>query len=119
MDKLITVVGFILAISIASERLVEIIKGIVPYLRDQKPDTSQEGIRRSLLQILAVFSGVFTALLAKDALPPEINNLSIFILGLLASGGSGFWNAILTYISGVKDLNKVETERIQKNLPQA
>lgn len=118
MDKLITVVGFILAISIASERLVEIIKGVVPYLRDQQTEPQKEGIRRSLLQVLAVFSGVGTSLLAKDALPPEISNLSTFVLGLLASGGSGFWNAILTYVTGVKNLNKVETERIANNLPK-
>jgi hypothetical protein len=117
MDKLIIVVGFIIVLSIASERLVEIIKGFIPRL-NQEIDTStpkgvrQEGIRRSLIQILAVLSGIVTAFLAQDYLPAEIakptNSFSIFGLGLLASGGSGFWNSILTYLTQVKDIQKFD-----------
>ncbi|KAI9134863.1 hypothetical protein [Acaryochloris sp. CCMEE 5410] len=110
IDRIVEVIGFILALSIASERLVEIIKGILPWLNEEKSTPKKEGIRRSLLQILAVFSGVLTAFLSKDTLPVDIDNLSFVVLGLLASGGSGFWNAILTYLLEVKNLKKAEAK---------
>ena len=34
-------------------------------------------------------------------------------LGLLASGGSGFWNSILTYVTKAKDLKAAEAETKQ------
>lgn len=112
--KLAAIVGVILALSIASERLVEIIKGFVPWLDRKASDPRVEGRRRSGLQILAVCSGVLTAFLARDYIPLEIakptQTWSILGLGLLASGGSGFWNAILTYVTRLKDIKKAEAE---------
>jgi len=32
------------------------------------------------------------------------------VLGLLASGGSGFWNSVLTFVNKVKDVKKLEAE---------
>jgi hypothetical protein len=108
--KLTAIVGVILALSIASERLVEIIKGFIPDLNKQDADPKAEGRRRSYLQILAVFSGVLTAFLARDYIPPEIakptESWSILGLGLLASGGSGLWNSVLTYVTKAKDIKR-------------
>ena len=110
--NLTAIVSVILALSIASERLVEIIKGFIPSLDKQDSDPKAEGRRRSYLQILAVLSGVLTAFLAKDYIPPEIakptESWAILGLGLLASGGSGFWNSVLTYVTKTKDLKKLE-----------
>ena len=108
---LTAIIGIILVLSIASERLVEMIKGLSPYLSKQKSDPKAEGRRRSALQCLAMLAGVFTALLAKDYITnglgqPSGHWWSIFGLGLLASGGSGFWNSVLTYVSNAKDLQK-------------
>ena len=112
MDDLTALISIIISLSIASERLVEIIKGFIPSL-DRKADTDKnEGIRRSLIQILAVCSGILTAFMAKDFLPLEIassaSNWNIIGLGLLTSGGSGFWNSILTYVTKVKDIKSAE-----------
>jgi O-antigen/teichoic acid export membrane protein len=102
----------ILALSIASERLVEIIKGFFPALEKASADENAEARRRSYLQILAVLSGIATALLAQDYIPVELDVTpkwwSIVGLGLLASGGSGFWNSVLTYMANVKDIKTVE-----------
>ena len=112
--RLTAIVAIILALSIASERLVEIIKGFIPFLDRPNPDPKAEGRRRSYLQILAVVAGVLTAFLARDYIPPEIakptESWAIIGLGLLASGGSGFWNSILTYLTKVKDIKKLEAE---------
>ena len=119
MEKLTAIVALILALSVASERLVEIIKGFIPFLDKQISDNQKlEAIRRSCLQILAVISGIVTALLAKDYIPNEIagatQGWSIIGLGLLASGGSGFWNSILSYVTKVKDIKKIDFEQKRK-----
>ena len=111
--KLESIVGVLLALSIASERLTEIIKGFVSWL--DKPitdDPKHEGIRRSCVQILAVVCGLITAFLARNYIPAEVAEpadvWSILGLGLLASGGSGLWNSILTYVTKLKDVKKAE-----------
>ena len=117
---LIAIVSLILALSVASERLVEIVKGFIPFLGKPNQDPQREAIRCSLLQVLAVVSGIVTAYLAKDYIPKEVPDLlkgwSVLGLGLLASGGSGFWNAILTYLLKIKDIKMVEAERAKASL---
>ncbi len=117
--QLTAIISVILALSIASERLVEIIKGFIPALDKQDLDQKAEGRRRSYLQILAVFSGVLTAFLARDYIPSEIaaptESWSILGLGLLASGGSGLWNSVLTYVTKAKDIKNVEAEKAKKD----
>ena len=108
INELTDIVGYVAALSIATERLVEITKGFIPFLNKKDLSPEQENNRRSLLQILAVFAGVVVAFLAKDSLPDGSSNMSLVLLGLLASGGSGFWNVILTYLTGLKDLTKIE-----------
>ena len=115
-SKLTAIVGLILALSIASERLVEIIKGLIPCLSQQNREKKAEWRRCSYLQILAVGAGILTAFLAKNYLPtgpvdepPGV--WAVIGLGLLASGGSGFWNSVLTYLTQVKNLKKAEAMR--------
>ena len=116
-ETLTAIVTLLVALSVASERLVEIIKGFVSWLNEEqktadgKTDNRREGYRKAVLQILAVLAGIFTAWIAQPAIEAaDIQGLDgfwgILALGLLASGGSGFWNSVLTYVKTVKDLNK-------------
>jgi len=102
LTHLSALISLILALSVASERLVEIIKGLVPFLDKKDSRPAAERRRHSYVQFLAVLSGIFTAWLARDYIPEEIaeptREWSIIGLGLLASGGSGFWNSILTFV---------------------
>ena len=118
--KLTVIVTLVLALSVASERLVEIIKGVIPWLdtkKDKPNEAWMEGVRRMLLQVLAVISGIFTAWLSSDYLPAEVakptDTWSIVGLGLLASGGSGFWNSILDYFTGLKDIKSAEAKKAE------
>jgi hypothetical protein len=120
ITKLIVIVTLILSLSIASERLVEIIKGFVPGLGKASADPAAEGRRCSYLQILAVLSGILTAYLARDFVPDEISKpaggFAIIGLGLLASGGSGLWNSVLTYLIQVKEIKKADAVTAKKNI---
>ncbi|MFE1815147.1 hypothetical protein [Metapseudomonas otitidis] len=115
MEILTTIIGIVLALSIATERLVEIIKGFIPGLDQPNAEPKLEARRRSYLQILAILGGILTAFLSREAITSEIallnTNFGVLCLGLLASGGSGFWNAILTYVAQAKDLKKTEVEK--------
>ncbi len=120
-SKLAAVVSVLVALSVASERLVEIVKGMIRFLNEAHADGSNsERWRRVLLQLLSVVAGVGTALLAqpaiKDVLPGLAENWwGILSLGLLASGGSGFWNAVLTYVLNVKDMKEALAKKAQKD----
>lgn len=114
---LTAIVTLVLALAVAAERLVEIVKGVVPGLDKEWP--GHESRRRALLQVLAVVAGVVTAKLSAPYLPqtlsePAAGGLSLVGLGLLASGGSGFWNSVLTYMSGLKNLKKAEATMAAK-----
>ncbi len=115
--KLTTVISLLIALSIASERLVDIIKGLVPWLNQQRRKPAEEGWRKAALQILAVIAGITTAWLASAAIPKGVGIpddwTGTLALGLLASGGSGFWNSILTYVANAKDLKAAEAETRQ------
>jgi len=117
VEVLASLLSIVLALSVATERLVEIIKGFMPGLDQPKEDPRQESRRRSYLQIMAVIGGVITAYLSRDALPTEIpffqHDFGLVCLGLLASGGSGFWNAILTYTAQAKELKKTAVNNAQ------
>lgn len=97
MEKFTLIVTLILALSIASERIVEIIKGLSQFLSkaDNGINEKRERRRRSWLQILSVGSAVLTTFLAAPVLPesilPDMGSgaawVSLLALGLLASGG--------------------------------
>lgn len=114
-----TLAALVVALSIASERMVEIVKGYIPYLSTSKDDPAQESRRRSMIQLLAVLAGIGTSFLAAPALPPETipdNWMSKFALGLLASGGSGMWNSIQGYMSQAKEVKKAQAEQNQSTV---
>jgi hypothetical protein len=59
--QLSTIIGLLAALSVASERLVEIAKGLIPWLDQQNSDPGTESRRRAALQFLAAAAGVTTA----------------------------------------------------------
>ncbi|HZS17310.1 MAG TPA: hypothetical protein VFA51_05190 [Candidatus Udaeobacter sp.] len=115
--KLTTVISLLVALSIASERLVDIIKGVIPWLNQPRVRPADEGWRKAALQVLAVFAGITTAWLSSAAIPKGVGIpddwTGTLALGLLASGGSGFWNSILTYVTKAKDVKAAEAETKQ------
>jgi O-antigen ligase len=117
---LYALVALLVSLSVASERLVEIIKGLFPSLNQENSDPKKEGWRRAGLQALAVLAGIITALLARPAIQgmEKWDTLAgTLAIGFLASGGSGFWNAILTYVKNVKDIKKHEAEQRKQPAP--
>jgi len=112
ITKLVTL---ILGISISGERLVTLIKTIIPSLAappvsagDQPADSGKEIIKKIILMAIAFLCCYLTAYLINGSsnAPVVVGGLTIpvYFLGLLASGGSAFWTNILGYLSSLKDL---------------
>ena len=117
LEQLSTVVTLLVALSVAAERLVEIVKNAFRFLREENPAPDREGYRKVALQVLAIVAGIATALLAKPTIEgivpgPWSSPLGIVALGLLASGGSGFWHSVAGYVSSVKDVRRAEAQKI-------
>lgn len=115
MEGVTVFVALLVSLSVASERLVEIVKGLFPFLDQKHEDATREGFRRAGLQLLAVIAGVVTAFLARPALNQylpqgfqEHSTPTFLALGFLTSGGSGLWNGVLGYVKNVKDIKKAE-----------
>ena len=117
LDSLSAIIALLAALSVAAERLVEIIKGLIPCLNQEFLDNpDKEARRKAKLQILAVLAGIATVAMASPILPATIipDNVATWILlGFLASGGSGLWNSVQTYVSKVKEVKKAEVEQIK------
>jgi hypothetical protein len=119
MDKLAAFLSSMIALSVGVERIVEIIKGLSQKLRDDPhPDPGGKGsARRHLrLQATAALAGMIVALTIGPhnlfASIPEadyskpIRWIASLLLGLMASGGSAFWNHALDIIGAVKSVKE-------------
>lgn len=109
MNNLTTFVTLMSAISIAVERVVEVIKGIVPPLATPWPP-KWELFRFAILQVLATVAGAGVAFGAHDEIATALPMLSFanhpragyLIVGLMASGGSAMWNHALDIVQAMK-----------------
>jgi len=97
------------AISMAVERVVEIIKGIVPPL--SKPWTGdKEYARFAILHVLAAVAGAVVAYADHSQIADQVpmlkfqdnQYLGYAVIGLMASGGSAMWNHALDIVQAVK-----------------
>lgn len=122
IDDLTGLITVILAISLASERLVTFLKTLIPQLADKAPGQVQvpqsDYIRQVIVMLLAFLSCWLTSsflitdcksfLCLKDPIDLKGSSLDIpvYLMALLASGGSAFWASLLGYTKAVKDIKK-------------
>ncbi len=129
IDNLLAFISTLAALSLATERIVEIIKGYIPALGQKevilkKEEATEEDLkglkerkekeskRKANIQILTVICGIITASLAQKAIGgvAGLEKFSgipgIILLGFLTSGGSSLWNSILEYVIEVKNIKK-------------
>jgi hypothetical protein len=117
-------VSFFAALSVATERITEVIKGL-PGLSEwfgvDKTGTKEE-LRKVSVQFVAVASGTLVSYLMLDAISNQANFhayadhklLFSFVSGLLASGGSGVWNSALDIVREVNTQKQLVTDKMKK-----
>jgi uncharacterized membrane protein YoaK (UPF0700 family) len=120
MDSMTTLFTFLAALSVATERITEIIKGL-PLLStwlSKEKSGSAEDARKATIHIIAIVVGaILTGLAASQA--PEGLHLKdagpvVYLLyGAMASGGSGLWNSALDILRETNKQKQVLTEKLQ------
>ena len=112
-----TPVTFVATLSVATERVTEFIKripGISGYLSANLPPGKQEDVRVIVVHLLATIIGATVCYLFPQLAPAEVVQKAAngapylelhwcVLFGLLASGGSAFWNSALDTFRGVKN----------------
>lgn len=108
-----SMVTYVAALSVSTERVTEFVKRVPvfsSFLSAEKTGT-QEDVRIICVHVLAiiiggVICGIFPETLVPSgiALPTEFWDKAAycFLFGILASGGSAFWNSALDTLRNVK-----------------
>ena len=120
VDKLTAFFTLMAAMSIATERVVEIIKGIIPSLAATDPDPNKERRRHMILQVLAAVAGMGVAAVGHTQVSTALGGLldtkgdvwsftnlgemglKYGLVGVMASGGSAMWNHALDIVGALK-----------------
>jgi hypothetical protein len=117
-DYLTSFATIILAISLAAERVVTIAKSLLPGVFAEGPVRGKEDLdpradrwRQLRVQVLAVLAAWLTASLLADGggfrpfgvIAIADHPMKVWVVGLLASGGSAFWSSVLGYAKALKD----------------
>ncbi len=127
LETLPSLIALIIVLSVASERFVEIVKGFSEFLdTTHTDDPRRERLRKMSLHLLAVIAGVGIAALTWPIVATVLADTpnvaadrdvgTIVALGLLASGGSAFWNTMLSYAVNLKDLKRTEARERKTQL---
>lgn len=113
LTPLVSLFTLFASMSVAVERVIEILKGILPPLAKQQADVTREYIRSAILHLLSFFVGWAIAAISKidissmlklnaGACSHDFWCWRYVVVGLLASGGSAFWNHLLDMVKAAK-----------------
>lgn len=113
MDQLSNVLTFVAALSVATERITEMIKRIPGFsllFSQKKEDPKWEDVRVILVHGLAIVIGALLCTQVSDVVRGLLHldkgvAISFWAyagFGVLASGGSGFWNNAVDALREIK-----------------
>ena len=120
MENLTSLFSFLAALSLATERITETIKGLPilsRWLAREQTDAAAEELRKSLVRIIAIAVGTGLTMAAREQLTAVLG-LKIgdwwmcLIFGAMASGGSSLWNSLLDAIREFNKQKAVVTQQL-------
>jgi len=128
IEAISELVAVVLAISLATERLVVVIRTpqkflwIIPlgqWLNNENKDhPEKDGPRRLVVQLISFLCALFTVgWLAAGGWNPLVSitiasqTVPLWLLAILATGGSSFWKNILGYTKAVRDIRIEEKKK--------
>ncbi|HKF73101.1 MAG TPA: hypothetical protein VKB68_15220 [Stellaceae bacterium] len=119
IGNITTVVGYIAGVSVANERLTEVIKGIPvlsPLLVGKPGATGEkEESRKAVIHVVAIAIGTCVTWLSYDQVKGAAGidpGLGVyFLFGAMSAGGSGMWNSVLDILRQVNQQKQKETEK--------
>lgn len=125
MDILSAILALLVTLSMATERVTEVIKGfpgISLFLAKTQPAGWREEARMAIVHIIAIAVGTGFAYTARGAiasalkLPADLpDSWGVWVLfGGLASGGSGIWNTTLDLVRAIKQQKEAVMQQVTK-----
>ena len=122
MNSLTTLFAFLATLSLATERITEVVKGL-PILSgwlavEKAPGSSAEALRKACVQVLAIAIGSLLTAMTQDQLSTatglHATGFWAFLLfGAMASGGSGLWNSALDIVRDVNRQKQMLTDQLK------
>jgi hypothetical protein len=121
----LALLGFFAALSVATERITEIVKGI-PGLSNwfvaEKTNKITEEFRKVSVQVLAVVAGGLVSYLVREPLAKQLNisdatqisSWWYLVFGAMASGGSGIWNSAVDIMREVNTQKQIVTDKMKR-----
>jgi hypothetical protein len=101
MDEIAKALTLVAGVSVAVERVTEILKQMIPGLAEERGDAGEK-YRRAGLQILAGVVGTIIAWQGNLQLASHTGPAVYVLIGLMSSGGSAFWNHALDAVRATK-----------------
>jgi hypothetical protein len=123
VTQIASVVALALALSVAVERVIEILKGLIPILATPQSSPKLENLRTAVIHLLSVAIGTLAArgggidLFQKITGVTSNNNhirwiCGYVVCGLMAAGGAAFWNHILDIVRSSKIKSETEARQV-------
>ncbi|MFC0513785.1 hypothetical protein ACFFGT_06225 [Mucilaginibacter angelicae] len=128
LTLIMKLISIVLAISLASERLVAFFKTLIPPLAGPQPPNVEpekgpwEWGRKIIVMLIAFFASWIAAAFLNEKfdlrgcylLSTTGPCIPFVIIALMASGGSAFWTNLLGYTKAIKDIQgeKITQEKI-------
>lgn len=119
LETLVTFATVMLALSVASERLVELFKGFSEDLTGKKLDAAIERKRQLKVHWLSLLTSAAVVFLLQDYIKssldlPTMGAWEFIAFTILASGGSSTWNSIVSYLLSLKNIKQQTVNEEQK-----
>ena len=121
MDKITALLAFLATLSLATERITEMVKGLFSkFLAKEQSDETKEGRRQAAIHFIAIAVGTGLSLTVKGQIA-TIAGLSAanfwvcLMFGAMASGGSGLWNSLLDIAREVNKQKEQLTNTLKNN----
>jgi hypothetical protein len=128
IEAISELVAVVLAISLATERLVLVIRTPQKFLwiiplgqwlnNENKVHPEQDGPRRLVVQMISFLCALFTVgWFAAGGWDPLASitiasqTVPLWLLAILATGGSSFWKNLLGYTKAVRDIRIEEKKK--------
>ncbi len=127
MNALTNLLAFLAALSLATERITEVIKGfpgLSQWLTVEKADRSKEEFRKAAIHIIAIAVGTVLVSMTQDQLSTVVGvKYSGFwawlLFGAMASGGSGLWNSALDIVREVNKQKQIVSDQLKQKAVKA
>lgn len=122
MNSLTAWIAFVAGLSVATERVTEIVKGYwgrVAFEREDDPKAEEK--RKARIQILAIVVGAGLSFITYQQIQPALklpvdtwSRVAVCVVfGAMASGGSGLWNSALDIVREANKQKQVLTDKLK------